>query len=217
MSNRQQFKVVLLGEGKVGKTSIILRYVRGQFSEGYQETEQAGFQTKRLNVEGRSVSIAIWDTAGQEKYHALAPIYYRGSDGAILVYDITDDDSFKRVRNWIRELREELRKDIPLCIVGNKTDLEKNRNVSLEDAEQLSKSVKAKHFQTSAKLNKGIEELFLDVTRRMLKDSPREAQPNANQATSTDNRRQQYQKEHSRKSLIVTEDVPDQPSGGCCG
>lgn len=212
MSNRQQFKVVLLGEGKVGKTSIILRYVRNQFSETYRQTDQAGFQTKRLNVEGRSVSLAIWDTAGQEQYHSLAPIYYRDSDGAILVYDITDNDSFKKVCNWIKELRKMVG-DIPLCIVGNKTDLEKYRNVAREEAEQYCTDVKAKHFQTSAKLNKGIEEVFLDITRRMLKA----AKPSDNQGT-TDSRHKQYQKETSRKSLIVTEEVPDhQASGGCCG
>ena len=211
MSSRQQFKVVLLGEGKVGKTSIILRYVKNQFSETYQQTEQAGFQTKRLNVEGRSVNIAIWDTAGQEQYHSLAPIYYRDSHGAILVYDITDDDSFTKVCNWIKELRK-IVGDIPLSIVGNKTDLEKYRNVSQEEAEQYSTDIKAKHFQTSAKLNKGIDEMFLDITRRML----RAAQPGGNQV-SIDSR-QQHQKEPSKKGLIVTEDVPDQPSsGGCCG
>lgn len=211
MSNRQQFKVVLLGEGKVGKTSIITRYVRDQFSEIYKETEQAAHLTKRLNIEGRSVNLAIWDTAGQEKYHAVAPIYYRDSDGAILVYDITDNDSFKKVCNWRRELRK-IVGDIPFCIVGNKTDLEKYRNVSQEEAEQYSTSVNAKHFQTSAKLNKGISEVFLDITRRMLKA----VQPSGNQVP-TDNRQQQHKKEPTRKSLIVTDDAPDQPSGGCCG
>lgn len=211
MSNRQQFKVVLLGEGKVGKTSIILRYVKNQFSENYQKTVQAGFQTKRLNIEGRSVTIDIWDTAGQEAYHALTPMYYRDSHGAVLVYDITDDGSFKKVCNWIRELRKMVG-DIPLCIVGNKTDLEKHRNVSQEDAEQYSTSVKATHFQTSAKLNKGIDEVFLDITRRMLKDAQ-----TRNKQASTETQ-QQHQRQSSKRSLLVTEEVPDQPSGGgCCG
>ena len=211
MSSRPQFKVVLLGEGKVGKTSIILRYVRNQFSETYQQTEQAGFQTKRLNIEGRSVNIAIWDTAGQEQYHSLAPIYYRDSHGAILVYDITDEDSFKKVCSWLKELRKTVG-DIPLSIVGNKTDLEKYRNVSREEAERYSGDVKAKHFHTSAKLSKGIDEVFLDMTRRMLKA----ARSSSNHA-SLDGRQKQLQREPSKKGLIVTEDVPDQPPGGCCG
>ena len=212
MSSRQQFKVVFLGEGKVGKTSIILRYVRNQFSENYQKTTQAAFHSKRLNIEGRSVTIDIWDTAGQESHRALAPMYYRDSHGAILVYDITDDGSFSKVCDWIKELRKMVG-DIPLCIVGNKTDLEKYRNVTQQEAEQYSASVKATHFQTSAKLNKGIDEVFLDITRRMLKA----AKANDKQA-SADSRQQEHQRQASKRGLLVTEEVPDQPSsGGCCG
>ena len=212
MSSRQHFKVVFLGEGKVGKTSIILRYVKNQFSEEYQKTVQAAFHTKRLNIEGRPVTIDIWDTAGQEAYRALAPMYYRDSHGAILVYDITDDASFDKVCTWIKELRKMVG-DIPLCIVGNKTDLEKYRNVSQEEAEQYSTSVKATHFHTSAKLNKGIDGVFLDITRRMLKA----VEPNSKQATM--DRQQQCERQSSKKGLLVTEEAPDQPSssGGCCG
>lgn len=87
------------------------------------------------------MNLAIWDTAGQEKFHALGPIYYRSSNGAVLVYDITDEDSFQKVKSWVKELRKMLGTDICLVIAGNKTDLEKNRNVRLEDAEQYLKLV----------------------------------------------------------------------------
>ena len=91
--------------------------------------------TKKLNIDGQHVNLAIWDTAGQEKFHALGPIYYRNSNGAVLVYDITDDKSFQKVKSWVKELRKMLGNEICLMITGNKTDLEKDRNVSLEDAE----------------------------------------------------------------------------------
>lgn len=90
---------------------------------------------KKLNIDGRRINLSIWDTAGQEKFHALGPIYYRSSNGAVLVYDITDEDSFQRIKSWVKELRKMLGTDICLAIVGNKTDLEKDRNVTLEDAE----------------------------------------------------------------------------------
>jgi Ras-related protein Rab-21 len=90
---------------------------------------------KKLNIDGKRINLAIWDTAGQEKFHALGPIYYRSSNGAVLVYDITDEDSFQKVKSWVKELRKMLGADICLVIAGNKTDLEKNRNVSLEEAE----------------------------------------------------------------------------------
>lgn len=90
---------------------------------------------KKLNIDGKRINLSIWDTAGQEKFHALGPIYYRSSNGAVLVYDITDEDSFQKVKSWVKELRKMLGSDICLVIVGNKTDLEKDRHVSLEEAE----------------------------------------------------------------------------------
>lgn len=200
-----QFKVVLLGEGCVGKTSIVLRYCEDKFNDKHLTTLQAAFLTKKLSVGGKRVTLAIWDTAGQERFHALGPIYYRDSHGAILVYDITDEDSFQKVRNWVKELRKMLGDDISLCIVGNKADLEKNRHVSKEEAEEYAQSVGAKHFSTSAKLNRGIEELFLDVTKRMLDSRPKR-QGGLGRTTVAGN-----------QGLQITADEETQSSGGCCG
>lgn len=108
------------------------------------------------------------DTAGQEKFHALGPIYYRDSNGAVLVYDITDEGSFLKVKNWVKELRKMLGTDVCLTIAGNKVDLDKQRNVSAAEAEEYAASVGATHFHTSAKLNRGIEDLFLDLSKRAL-------------------------------------------------
>jgi len=168
----RQFKVVLLGEGSVGKTSLLVRYCQNQFNENHNVTVQASFQTKRLNLDGNRVNLSIWDTAGQERFHALGPIYYRDANGALLVYDITDNDSFVRVQNWVKELRKMLGNEIVLAIAGNKMDLERNRVVSVEKAESYAQSVGAKHYHTSAKLNKGVSELFLDLTKRMLDANP---------------------------------------------
>jgi len=165
----RNFKVVLLGEGSVGKTSLLLRYVRNEFNEDHITTIQASFLSKKLTVEDTRVNLAIWDTAGQEKFHALGPIYYRDANGALLVYDITDRDSFDRVQNWVKELRKMLGDNIVLIIAGNKADLERRRVVSLEEAEQYAASVGAKHLSTSAKQNKGVAELFLHMTKELLK------------------------------------------------
>ena len=114
------------------------------------------------------MNLAIWDTAGQERFHALGPIYYRDADGALLVYDITDHESFVRVQNWVKELRKMLGKDIVLCIAGNKVDMEKDRNVTLSEAEAYAKTVGAAHFQTSAKKYINVDEVFLHLTKEML-------------------------------------------------
>merc|ERR1712142_1118461 len=144
-----QFKVVLLGEGCVGKTSVVVRYVQNSFNDKHLTTLQASFLTKKLNIAGKRVELAIWDTAGQERFHALGPIYYRDSNGAVLVYDITDEDSFYKVQCWVRELRKMLGNDISLVIAGNKIDLEKQRHVSHQQAEEYAQSVGATHFSSS--------------------------------------------------------------------
>lgn len=168
--SRQQnnLKVILLGEGCVGKSSLVLRYCSDKFNETHEQTVQSSFVTKRLNINNQRVLLEIWDTAGQEKYHALLPMYYRHSQGAILVYDVTDMDSFDRVQSWVRELRKELGDDVVLVIAGNKIDLEKNKCVPEDAAVEYAKSVSATHHYTSAKLNKGIDQLFLALTKAML-------------------------------------------------
>ena len=107
----------------MGKTCLCLRYVHGTFSSEQESTIQATYLEKRLNVGRRAVSLNIWDTAGQERFHALGPIYYRDSHGAVLVYDITDRDSFTKVRHWVKELRKIVGQSIVLVIAGNKADM----------------------------------------------------------------------------------------------
>jgi len=207
MSRNFLFKVVLLGEGCVGKTSLVLRYVENKFNDLHISTLQASYLNKKLNINGKRVNLAIWDTAGQERFHALGPIYYRDSNGAILVYDITDEDSFQKVKNWVKELKKVLGADICLCIAGNKTDLEKQRTVPLEDAENYAASVGAKHFFTSAKINKGIEEMFLDLAQRMIDV----AQTNDEERATTLNRTS------SRRNVLTIGDEPSTTQkSGCC-
>ncbi|VDI18060.1 ras-related protein Rab-21-like [Mytilus galloprovincialis] len=201
---RNSFKVVLLGEGCVGKTSLVLRYVENKFNDKHLTTLQASFLNKKLNIGGKRVNLAIWDTAGQERFHALGPIYYRDSNGAILVYDITDEDSFQKVKNWVKELRKMLGNDISLCIAGNKIDLEKDRHVAVSDAEAYAKSVGAKHFHTSAKLSKGIDEMFLDLSKSMIEKSAENGGKNNRTMTK------------SKSVIVVDDEQPQQQSGGGC-
>jgi len=199
------FKVVLLGEGCVGKTSCVLRYVEDKFNDRHITTLQASFLNKKINLKGKRINLSIWDTAGQERFHALGPIYYRESNGAILVYDITDEDSFQKVKNWVRELRKMLGQDICLVIAGNKLDLEKNRHVSVEMAEEYASSVGAKHYQTSAKLDQGIDELFTDLSQRMI-DAADKKESSLKPTLST-----------RRTVQIVDDTAPPRVKSGCCG
>lgn len=206
-ANAHNFKVVLLGEGCVGKTSLVLRYVENKFNDKHITTLQASFLVKKLNIGGKRINLSIWDTAGQEKFHALGPIYYRGSNGAILVYDITYEDSFQKVKSWVKELRKMLGSDICLVIAGNKTDLEKDRHVTVEEAETYASKVGATHCHTSAKKNQGIEDLFLTLTQKMMEHAAEQEQESSlNRQNST-----------RRNVLVVDDEQIEPPSKSCCG
>lgn len=120
------------------------------------------------------------------RFHALGPIYYRGSNGAILVYDITDEESFQKVKNWVKELKKMLGSDITLAIAGNKIDLAKDRQVALDVSEEYARNVGAKHYETSAKLNEGVDDLFLSLANDMIAANNAKAQASGvNRANST--------------------------------
>lgn len=178
------YKVVLLGEGRVGKTSILLRYIENSYEDGRPSTMQASYLDKHVviedevnylstdrNVSRREAQLSIWDTAGQERFHSLGPIYYRGAKGAVLVYDITDRPSYLRVRKWTKELRKMVGDANKICIiiVGNKLDLERqSRAVDLEEAQEYAQSVGASCLEVSAKTGSGVDTIFLELTKKML-------------------------------------------------
>lgn len=190
----------------MGKTSLVLRYCQNTFNDHHLSTLQASYQDKKINIGGQRAHLSIWDTAGQERFHALGPIYYRDSNGAILVYDITDEDSFAKVKNWVRELRKMLGDNIELCIAGNKIDMEKDRKVDKATALQYSESVGAKHYDTSAKLDKGVTEMMLDLTKRMIA-TVQTQQTTPNGRTSGRPR---------PPVVIVDDEQPTERSRGCC-
>ena len=206
-SNRP-FKICLLGEGRVGKTSILLRFVRGAFDDRQTSTISASCFDKQVPVGGgESVRVSLWDTAGQERFHALGPLYYRDADGALLVYDITDEQSFARVREWVKELRKMLGEDIVIAIAGNKVDMEKSRNVDREEALRYTLSVGGAHHLTSAKSGAGINEAFSELLKRVV---ARKRRQQAVAASATQG--------PARQNLRIVEedDVKAKKGGGCC-
>mmetsp|Transcript_85589 Transcript_85589/g.105046 ORF Transcript_85589/g.105046 Transcript_85589/m.105046 type:complete len:211 (+) Transcript_85589:50-682(+) len=207
MSETHKFKIVLLGEGRVGKTSLLLRYIEGKFSEQQTSTFQAHYKEKRIHIGGASVSLSIWDTAGQERFHALAPIYYRDSNGAILVYDITDKTSFIKVQHWVEELRKIVGYDIILFMAANKIDLEHKRQVNKSDAMQYGLKVGAKIFDTSAKSGTGVEQLFLELTKSLLKQA-RNKQKGGNNKRKTGPR--------MKIDMDMDDTKNNKKDGGCC-
>uniref|UniRef100_A0A8D0B9T1 RAB5C, member RAS onco family n=1 Tax=Salvator merianae TaxID=96440 RepID=A0A8D0B9T1_SALMN len=127
-----QFKLVLLGESAVGKSSLVLRFVKGQFHEYQESTIGAAFLTQTICLDDTTVKFEIWDTAGQERYHSLAPMYYRGAQAAIVVYDITNMETFVRAKNWVKELQRQASSNIVIALAGNKADLASKRAVDFQ-------------------------------------------------------------------------------------
>nr|CCC93373.1 putative small GTPase [Trypanosoma congolense IL3000] len=162
-SSTPSYKVVLLGEGRVGKTSLVTRFVNDSFDPQQRSTTQASMYSS-VNVpllnSDKTVNLNVWDTAGQERFHALGPIYYRSANGAILVYDVTDGDTLEKVRLWIRELRAVVGDQIQLVVCANKSDLEQEREVSEEKGRKFAKSHGAQHFSTSARTGMNVAEAF---------------------------------------------------------
>eukprot|EP00095_Tigriopus_kingsejongensis_P011810 snap_masked-scaffold71_size417697-processed-gene-3.3 protein:Tk11810 transcript:snap_masked-scaffold71_size417697-processed-gene-3.3-mRNA-1 annotation:"ras-related protein rab-5c" len=162
-----QFKLVLLGESAVGKSSLVLRFVKGQFHEFQESTIGAAFLTQTLCLDDTTVKFEIWDTAGQERYHSLAPMYYRGAQAAIVVYDITNQDTFTRAKNWVKELQRQARADIVIALAGNKSDLAQKRLVEYEEANAYAEENGLLFMETSAKNANNVNEIFLAIARQL--------------------------------------------------
>ncbi|KAF8378885.1 hypothetical protein HHK36_030234 [Tetracentron sinense] len=131
-NNNLNAKLVLLGDVGAGKSSLVLRFVKGQFIEFQESTIGAAFFSQTLAVNDQTVKFEIWDTAGQERYHSLAPMYYRGAAAAIIVYDITNTDSFVRAKKWVQELQKQGNPNMVMALAGNKADLEDKRMVTAD-------------------------------------------------------------------------------------
>ncbi|XP_003908187.1 ras-related protein Rab-17 isoform X2 [Papio anubis] len=175
-SQPRAFKLVLLGSGSVGKSSLALRYVKNDF-KNILPTVGCAFFTKVVDVGTASLKLEIWDTAGQEKYHSVCHLYFRGANAALLVYDITRKDSFLKAQQWLKDLEKELHpEEVLVMLVGNKTDLSEEREVTFQEGKEFAESQKLLFMETSAKLNYQVSEVFSAVAQELLQRDDREGQ-----------------------------------------
>ena len=162
------FKILLIGDLGVGKSCVILRYVEGDFPGNIMSSIGVDFKTKQIEVDDRLIKMQIWDTAGHEKFRTITTSYYKSAHAIIILYDITQKTSFDHIRNWLTEIDKFGKQGVLKVIVGNKLDMENNRKITKEAAENLALKYGLKLWEVSAKDNTNIEEMFLDTIKSLL-------------------------------------------------
>jgi small GTP-binding protein len=162
------FKLVLLGDTAVGKSCLATRHVSNKFYDYQEPTIGAAFLTSKIIIDDNIVKFEIWDTAGQERYRSLAPMYYRGAKAAVVVYDITCEESFNGAKSWVGEVLRKGNKNCVIALVGNKSDLESDRKVNIQEVEDFVNRSDIFHMKTSAKTAYNIKELFDKIGKKLL-------------------------------------------------
>ncbi|KAF7988190.1 hypothetical protein HCN44_007684 [Aphidius gifuensis] len=161
-------KILMIGESNVGKSSTLLRFTDDEFNENMQSTVGMDYKTKQITIDGNTVKLAIWDTAGQERYRTLTPSYYRDGQGAILMYDVTDKNTFLKLETWLDELNTYCNKiEIVKMIVGNKIDLP-NRQVTTDEGLAFARKHQTLYIESSAKTADGVKCCFEELVQKII-------------------------------------------------
>lgn len=170
MSGKEQykFKVTLFGPGGVGKTSLLLRYIKDYFSDDLKKTIGSNFLIKDVDIDGKNVRLLLWDIGGQPQFHKLRTIYFKGSNGALGVFDLSSSQSLLKIPGWISSIKKTVKKTIPMILLGNKVDLE--REVQVEEAEDLAQRLSCDYLETSAKIGTNVELAFEKIARACLQE-----------------------------------------------
>ena len=155
------FKILLLGDSEVGKSCFLMRYSDNVFVENYITTIGLDYKLKNVKLDsGKTIKVQLWDTAGQDKYRTIAKNYFKGSHGILLLYDITKQSSFDNIREWVRDIKEEVNEKAILFLIGNKIDMEDQRKIPKEKGVELAEEFKIPFFEASAKSGENVDEVF---------------------------------------------------------
>ena len=200
-----KLKIVIIGDAGVGKTSMIQQFVNRKFDKRYEETIGVEFQVKTFKINDTITKIEIWDTAGSERFASITKNYYRGADGALIVYDISNKTTFDNVENWFNDLKNACKEEAFIILIGNKNDLENQRQVSNNMLINLGKNLGIAVMETSAKDDYNINESFYllikEIYRKFVKNNGSSNEKN----------------DIGEGMVLKVENTKKKEKGGCCG
>ena len=192
------FKLLILGESGVGKTCLLLRYVDDSFTANYLTTIGIDFKIKIIKLKNKLIKLQIWDTAGQERFRNIGKMFYKGAHGIILTYDVTDENSFKNIRNWIKQIEENAPTNVCKILVGNKCD-KPDRKITKSQGQNLAEDYNMSFFETSAKTRQNINEVFNFLTEEILKTDKEKTQTKGDKLPKEESSK----KENNDKTKII--------------
>jgi small GTP-binding protein len=162
-----KFKALVIGDSGVGKSNLLLRFAQDKYESAYLSTVGVDYYNRTVSIDGESVQLQMWDTAGQERFRTITRSYYRGSQGILVAYDVTNDDSFENVKHWLGEIERNAGRDVITMLVGNKSDLESSRRVTYQRGKEFADSMGIGFFETSAKENRNVEAVFKGLAKQI--------------------------------------------------
>ncbi|MFW9971730.1 MAG: Rab family GTPase [Candidatus Odinarchaeota archaeon] len=166
--SQYKFKICLFGPGGVGKTSLLLRYIKDYFNDDLKKTIGSNFLIKDVQLDGKNVRLLLWDIGGQPQFHKLRTIYFKGSNAALGVFDVSSSQTLLKIPGWVSSIKKTVKKTIPMLLLGNKIDLE--REVDKEEAMDLAKRLNCEYMETSAKTGANVELAFEKIAKACLED-----------------------------------------------
>ncbi|CAF0870396.1 unnamed protein product [Didymodactylos carnosus] len=165
------FKILIIGDSGIGKTSILQRFANDYFAPDYVATIGVDFQIRTIDIDSKDIKLQVWDTAGQDRFKCIVSSFYRGANGVLVCFDITNIESFRNVDTWIDEIQRYCPENTPIYLVGTKSDLHMNRTITYQQAKQYAETRRIQYIETSAKTNDNVQMTFFHFAKMIMEHS----------------------------------------------